>query len=157
LQYACAEIGAAMVPLNHRLTATEVAGILADSEPELFLYTEEYLPLAESLPESSARHILLASDPGHDGLWLIPPSDRPVPTVAADWERPIAILYTGGTTGAPKGVVITHRRNLVDGLSAAAAFGWRPRERFLCTGPLSHTAAWDYIKAFFLVGGGVVV
>lgn len=158
LQYACAEIGAAMVPLNHRLSAAEVAAIVADCEPALFLHTEEFAPIAAALPPSPVRLVPLAADPDHEGLWLIDATTlAPATTVVADWERPIAILYTGGTTGAPKGVVITHRRNLVDGLSAATAFGWRPSERFLCTGPLSHTAAWDYIKAFFLVGGGAVI
>lgn len=165
LQYALAEMGGVLVPINTRLHPAEIARIIEDCDPVVFMYEPEFgrdgLDLASV---SGCRAVPLAPSDAGGGLWaveLIDADRRRARGIgrerSVDWDHPVAILYTGGTTGQAKGVVVGHRRNIVDGLSVIAAMGVRSHERFLCCGPLSHTAAWDYIKAYFLCGGGVVL
>lgn len=167
LQYALSLVGAILVPVNTRLAVPEIAYILRDCEPVLLLHDGEHAGKAAAAARDAgvpARVEALDSAPAAPGLWawtegaLAAGDTAPAGAGRTDtWDRPHAILYTGGTTGRPKGAVITHRRNLVDGISVGSALGLRGHERFLCLAPLSHTAAWDYLKIYFLVGGSAVV
>lgn len=167
LQYALSLVGAILVPINTRLAAPEIAYILADSEPVLLLHDADHSDLAQAAARAAgtpARIEALDDDAAAPGLWAwierSLATDGAAPAAAGatgTWDRAHAILYTGGTTGRPKGAIITHRRNLIDGISVGSAFGLRGYERFLCFAPLSHTAAWDYMKTYFLVGGSAVV
>ncbi|HEY8467002.1 MAG TPA: AMP-binding protein [Solirubrobacterales bacterium] len=166
LQYALSLTGGILVPVNTRLATPEIAYILEDSGARILLYDSENAEAAKAVaaePGVSVELVDLADRDAPSGLWgwiqrtLADPGTRVPDERAGDWRRPHVILYTGGTTGRPKGAMISHRRNLIDGMSVGSAFGLRPHERFLSYSPLSHTAAWDYIKAYFLVGGGAVV
>lgn len=162
LQYALSVSGGILVPINTRLAIPEVAYILEDSGARLLLHDADHTKLAEGAG-SGTDLAQLDEVEAASGQWgwvdaMLAAAEPPELELRdGDWLRPHAILYTGGTTGRPKGAVINHRRNIVDGLSTGSAFGLRPHERFLSYSPLSHTAAWDYIKAYFLVGGAAVI
>jgi len=179
LQYALARMGAILVPINNRLIADDVAFILDDGDPVLFLYSAPYASTAEAalasrkggtVPTESNR---VAERADADGLWgwvddrlaevetattqtAATPTATPA-TERPDWNDTIAILYTGGTTGRSKGAEISHRRQILDALSVAATFGYRRADRLLMQQPLSHTSGWDYIKTTWIVGGSVVI
>ena len=104
-------------------------------------------PLADAsrggarLGEVEYEALLAEGDPAHE--WSRP---------ADEWQA-LALLYTSGTTGNPKGVVYSHRGAYLNALGNALAFGLSPRAVYLWTLPMFHCNGWTYTWAVTAVGG----
>ncbi len=151
---AVAELGAVLVPLNPGYSPRELQFMLRNSEAAVAITAEEwngvdYLQLFESLLVGLPDLQYLVTV-GKEDLWYddrifqfedlvasgrgreLPPAEvNPV-------EDPYAILYTPGTTGAPKGVVLTHDNLVRSALVTAEKLGLGPDDRTLCCVPLYH-------------------
>jgi acyl-CoA synthetase (AMP-forming)/AMP-acid ligase II len=107
---ACAKAGLVVCPINGRNTASEAEYLLGDSGAAMLLHAASLDDMAAQLPESATAGLtVIAVAPGTDwaGLAVNGPADRP--RVAVDPDAPAVIGYTSGTTGRPKGAILTHR------------------------------------------------
>jgi fatty-acyl-CoA synthase len=152
LLFACARLGAVLVPLNWRMPPVELDGLIADAEPQLLLFGVE---------DESVVARLAAAPPaiGLDG-------DYPQLRAAADphpgrrrWPagQTWYLLYTSGTTGRPKGVVYVYRMALANYVSIGACIGLRSTDTNLSFLPNFHTAGINLHALPTLIEGGTVL
>jgi fatty-acyl-CoA synthase len=158
--FACAKLGALFVPLNWRLAAAELEVILSDAEPSLLLYDEPCAPLANGLRHPVKRVSLDASPSGtmawEDLCASASFDDAPASNDVA-LEDPIMICYTSGTTGRPKGALLSHRQLTFNALSTDLAIGVRSTDSTLVFMPLFHTGGLNCLATPLLHYGGRVV
>ena len=129
-----AKAGVAWVPVNVALRGENLRYILEHAEPALLVIGEEFLPQLEA--SGAAVPSILASGPG-GGLsaWLDGPEfEEDLPEA----DSVFAIMYTSGTTGRPKGVLVTQRMLRLAGESAALVSAARDGDVFFMWEPLFH-------------------
>ena len=162
LGYALAGMGAVLVPVNMWLRAGEIAYILNNCQPTLVVVSDEFRAVVEEAFDAMferPRLVVRGTARANDVTWndlLNAPEDQAV-CRPEGWDDAHLILYTSGTTGRPKGAIISHRRSVLDALNALPVFGIRTAERFFCYMPLFHTGAWDYLKLYFMQRGSTVI
>jgi fatty-acyl-CoA synthase len=106
LLFACARLGAILVPLNWRLAVPELAFVLSDATPSVVFAGAEFAETMAALQVPFPYIMMLALETGVDALADCADGDGRSPGVS--WDSPLLIVYTSGTTGRPKGAVLTH-------------------------------------------------
>lgn len=154
--FASTLVGAAFVPLNSRLTAPELAFLLEDSGAEVLVFAEELRLLAmDALERCEGRRItrvmvLTAPGASHglpDGIadfeqlvdgrgGAVLPSE-----VEVSLEDPAVLLYTSGTTGQPKGAVLTHGNLTWNTFNVIADYDYTSEDVALQISPMFHVAS----------------
>jgi len=136
IHVAAMRAGAILVPLNFRLAPAELAYILGNCQPRLLICGSD---LADTAAELDVRHRLTLGDSYESALaTAAPPSGTP-PAMAAD--APNLILYTSGTTGRPKGAVISNHALFARIHGNLFEYQISADDRFLQCLPLFHIAA----------------
>ncbi|MGB5749791.1 MAG: long-chain fatty acid--CoA ligase [Desulfobacterales bacterium] len=171
LYLACSRLGALFVPVNFRLAAPELDYTLSNARPRLFVFGSEYaepvfnlflndrkpLMLLASIPECSNSGEILDYDAGTKAC----EGQHPFLTESmapATPEEPHVIMYTSGTTGHPKGAVLSHRKTFFNCLNADIFFKLHFDDVMLIVLPLFHSGGL-FIQAspVFYKGGTLII
>jgi fatty-acyl-CoA synthase len=153
LVFAAARLGAIAVPLNARLTAHELRGLLADCRPALLVHEQSLDALARDAAAVNALPRLACPDPYESELARHAPHEAILPVSP---EHPMLLMYTSGTTGRPKGALLPHRKTLYNSLNAALFFGLARSDRVLVALPLFHSFGLSILSLPTLYAGGAV-
>ncbi len=128
--FACARLGLILAPLSWRLTAPELAYQLADSDPALFLVEEEYADLAA------------ATNWPFEPL-AVPTTSNSLLLDSAQDDDPLLLVYTSGTTGKPKGALLTHANCFWTNVGFDVATGISGDDVVLQVLPQFHCGGWN--------------
>ncbi|MGY0831863.1 acyl-CoA synthetase [Azospirillum argentinense] len=162
--YAVPLAGAVLNALNTRLDAAAIAFILDHSETVLLIVDRELSPVAKAALARTERPVTLVEiadeqAPDAPSLGAVEYEDFLAAADPAPWRGPddewqaIALNYTSGTTGNPKGVVYHHRGAYLNALGNAFTLNVRPESVFLWTLPMFHCNGWTYSWAVTAAGG----
>jgi len=167
--FAAAKSGVILVPLSTRATAAELEGIVADSGMKALLYGPGFLPtLAELRPRVRvdqwvALDASSVADPLEPVLGALLDEATPWPLdpatdQAIGPEHPLCLLYTSGTTGRPKGVVVPHRMVAWNAYNTAVCWGLDQDDVSPIFTPLYHAGGLGaFLLPIFAVGGTIVL
>lgn len=161
MYYGCIRAGAALVPLNWRLSPPELARVLRDAECVVLLGEDRLRTVAEE----AAR----LADCRLSARWV--DLDREVPALLRKAELSASaahtalgaaddtamLLYTSGSTGTPKGVIVPHRQILFNAIATTTAWQLGASDVGPAATPFFHTGGWHVFTTTLLFRGGTVV
>ncbi|GAB6171306.1 hypothetical protein JCM15765_07840 [Paradesulfitobacterium aromaticivorans] len=114
--FACGKLGAIFVPYNIRLTPGELTRLMENEEPKVLFYEDVFSPLVQELRESLPwlKHYAVLAETSEDGNIAYAgimnyPNTKPRNCRGLELEDIYLLVHTGGTTGLPKGAMISHR------------------------------------------------
>ena len=152
LAMACQRTGAIFVPLNWRLTAVGLRALCEDCGPALLIHDAEFVDAARLAGGNAAR--LPFEGEGSLSAHI----DAAIPSPATpEANAPFALLYTSGTTGRPKGVIITRENAFFAALNFALVGEVDARSVVLADLPLFHTIGLIAVTRTTLLMGGTLV
>ena len=162
LYFGLAASGRVLAPLNTRLSAQEYTYILNDAEAEAIVFHASFLPIVEQIRHQVARlKYFFIADGAADRDWITGTyedwvagaDDTPVDSEPADENATLNLYYTSGTTGNPKGVMLTHRNIYANALTTIISFKLDDDTVWHHIAPLFHLADAFFIWSVTYQGG----
>ncbi|KQT54980.1 long-chain fatty acid--CoA ligase [Aureimonas sp. Leaf454] len=169
--YGILGLGAIYHTLNPRLFPEQIAWILRDAEDELIFVDLTFLPILEAIAPSvpSLRKVIVLTDGAH-----LPETNLPGAVAYEDWlaeadedfrwrefdeTTAAGLCYTSGTTGNPKGVLFSHRSNILHSFIAIQpnAMNLSSQSRAMPVVPLFHANGWGIAFSCPMVGAALVM
>jgi len=158
IQFACGRLGAIFVPLNWRLTVPELTFIVNDSGPLVIVHDADLAAHAAVVAERCHVPALLGADGQGSAYEVAAASASPLAThEPMSLDDTSTLMYTSGTTGQPKGAIITHGMTFWNAVNLNGPAGITPETVFLCTLPLFQTAGLNCYSNPVLHAGGTVL
>jgi fatty-acyl-CoA synthase len=163
--FAAIKLGAIVVPVNARFTAAEVAAIVEHSEAETFFVSPEFGTLVTALRATGRlslvrRFIAIGNAAVEQALDLETLADAEAgDDVAAhvDERDPHVMLYTSGTTGSPKGTLLSHRSYWLQATASHLQIGIRDDDVLLSMFPMFHMGGWALPLSSWHTGATAVI
>ena len=161
MQFACAKLGAIFVPFNWRLTATELEYVIGDAAPKVIFHEPEFAEILHGLQKTAGAELLVETS----GLGQPSPYEDAISNAQGEAEAveishddTWSILYTSGTTGRPKGAMLSYGMTFYNAINATVAARITSASVNLDVLPLFHTAGLNlYANPVFHAGGTVLV
>ena len=158
--FGAARIGAISLPVNLRLSPREIAYQLDDCRPEVLLHEVELQPLVDgtlAIARHAPRLCVGVGGSGSDYERALDGADGIHEPVPVSPDHPVILMYTSGTTGAPKGALLPHRKVFFNSLNAGLDFGIRSDDRVLVVAPLFHSLGLQILALPLLYAGGSLI
>jgi len=158
---ACGKIGAVLQNLNWRLTPLELEGLCQDAAPVVLIYSGQFVDEVNRMRPnvSSVQHFVAIDAQAHaddesfgdcDAL----PSTLTAPRPDLDWNSPWVICYTGGTTGLPKGAILSHGNMTWNSINTVMSWGLDQNDVAILNSPLFHTGGLNVFTLPLIHAGG---
>lgn len=144
--------GAALVPLNVRLSAPELVSIVGHSGARVLVATHELEELAAVVGRELRMPVLVGGEPD-DAYEQALAGAEPLEVACEDERSLLGISYTSGTTAKPKGVMYHHRGAYLQALAMAYHTNLDVSSRYLWTLPMFHCHGWCFTWAVTAAGG----
>ena len=141
VMFGAAKIGVITLMLNWRLQAPELIYILSDCTARLVIYDAEFVSMIDQLRvHVAAKTFLRVGGEGPDEEFSASLTGLPEiePVFCGDGDDPAVLMYTSGTTGRPKGVILTHNNLFWASLGLIHTIDWSFHYRYLSVAPLFH-------------------
>ena len=161
--FAAFKMGAVAVPMNFRLTAREIEYILKDSDASVLILEEALLEIARPALAGlqGLKDVIVVGDLCGAGMrnyedFLKSAATGELTAELVDDDVAL-IVYTSGTTGQPKGAVLTHTGLMVTALNYLISYQNRCGDKWICTTPIFHIAGMSYSMTHFYVGATILL
>lgn len=157
LFYGCARAGAVFQPLNWRLSAAELEVLAGEGRPEILIYEAEFEAAAQgALAAGSAHRIFRIGGAYGDEFAAALAAQAPAAPEPIDPFAPSMLLFTSGTTGKPKGVIVTPKTTFYSGVNFTFVAELFPGHAQLCDVPLFHVVGLLAVMHGALMVGGTI-
>ena len=172
MYYAPCVVGAILVPVNYRLSEDEMVEVIADCTPEVLVVDRHFVPRAAALMARcpSLKHLIFADwdetapglpdgTPSYEALIAdVPPvADDAFDDRASHSNDTMIIFYTSGTTGVPKGVMLSHANLLSNAVGSGHLYGYVETDVLLLSGPLFHLGTGSRVYTAIAYGTTMVI
>lgn len=164
--FALSKIGAILVPLNWRLAEPELEFIIRDSGSRMLIFDNEFVDRVASLRSiinlSDGDYLCLGSScpdwaNEYEKSLLGCPVEPPHQVVPVGDEDPHILMYTSGTTGIPKGAILSHRKTFFNALNADIFYNLTSKDIMIVSRPLFHSGGLLVEAAPVLYKGGTLI
>ncbi|WP_156289678.1 acyl-CoA synthetase [Oceanobacillus salinisoli] len=161
--FACSKIGAIFVPINYRLSVEEVYYIVNDSTGDLFIYDSRMRSLVDELrkKKSSIREYIHVGNDPHQADFLyeetLSNSSKEEPGYDVELDEINMMMYTSGTTGRPKGAMLTNGNMLWNAINAVQYLPFHHTDVTISVAPLFHIGGMNSSATPLLYKGGTVI
>ncbi|MBN8589847.1 MAG: long-chain fatty acid--CoA ligase [Rhodothermia bacterium] len=149
LFFACQKAGFVLVPINYRLTPAEVQYIVEDSDPTVLFYGDSF---AAYISELTPRCLPVIEVPQ-----VIVSKENTPREYLQNPEDAVMILYTSGTTGRPKGAMMTHKMLAFNAYNTIMRLDLTTKDISFNAAPFYHTGGWNVLLTPFLLLGATTI
>lgn len=148
---ACQRLGAILVPLNYKLSTSEIGQQLKDSQPSVFIYSEVFEEQIALLKDSFETMKLIDFK---DEVKKNSKGAKKISKYRINEEAPVFLFYTTGTTAKPKGVLYTNKMLFWNSLNTSMQLGISSEDCTINILPPYHTSGWNIFLTPLLHNGG---
>ncbi|MFH0788070.1 MAG: o-succinylbenzoate--CoA ligase [Pseudomonadota bacterium] len=162
--FAAAKLGLLLVPLNWRLSPAELAFNLSDSETETLIFDPEFSEVVEKIKDLTPlkKMVILGGKPcpgvqPYEQALAGQSDDEPIPAEPVSLSTPHIIMYTAGTTGRPKGAVLSQGASFWNAVNLNLDMHFTSDDRDLLVLPMFHIGGIGLFTLPILYAGGTVI